>query len=172
MEYILNNTILALLEYPNATLLGINKMLSNKEYRNKVVANVKDPIVRSFWVDEFAKYTDRYMQEATPAIQNKIGQFTSNPLIRNIIGQPKSSFDIRTLMDERKILVVNLSRGLVGEDNAAWPASARRRFGTADVGRHSARDLGRSARSCGSAGRARTSPHWSAWRLCWIYRTW
>ncbi len=118
MEYILNNTILALLEYPGSTLLGVNRMLSDKTYRQKVVANVTDPSVRSFWVDEFAKYTERFAAEATPAIQNKIGQFTSNPLIRNIIGQPKSSFDLRRIMDEKKILIVNLSKGRVGEQNA------------------------------------------------------
>ena len=116
MEYILNNTILALLEYPDATLLGINKMLSNKEYRKKVVDNVKDPIVRSFWVDEFAKYTERFAAEATPAIQNKIGQFISNNLIRNIIGQVKSTIDARKIMDEGKIFIVNISRGKIGED--------------------------------------------------------
>ena len=119
MEYILQNTILALLEYPGATLLGVNKMLSDKEYRKKVVDNVKDPATRSFWVDEFAKYTDRFAAEAVPAIQNKVGQFTSNPLIRNVIGQPKSTFDLRTIMDEGKILIVNLSKGLVGEGNAS-----------------------------------------------------
>jgi hypothetical protein len=118
MEYILSNTLLALLEYPGATLLGVNKMLSDKAYRKKVVDNVSDPAVKSFWVDEFAKYTERFAAEATPAIQNKIGQFTSNPLIRNIIGQPKSSFDIRKMMDERKIMIVNLSKGRVGESNA------------------------------------------------------
>jgi hypothetical protein len=93
-------------------------MLINKTFRKKVVENVKDPIVKAFWVEEFAIYTDRYTQEATPAIQNKIGQFTSNPLIRNIVGQPKSSFDIRQMMDERKILIMNLSKGRVGEVNA------------------------------------------------------
>lgn len=117
MEYILSNTLLALLEYPGATLLGVNRMYTDKNYRKKVVENVKDPVVKSFWVDEFANYGDRYTQEATPAIQNKIGQFTSNPLIRNIIGQPHSSFDVRTLMDERKILIINLSKGLVGDTN-------------------------------------------------------
>ncbi|MEX0930864.1 MAG: type IV secretion system DNA-binding domain-containing protein [Candidatus Paceibacterota bacterium] len=118
MEYILSNTLLALLEYPDSTLLSVNRMLSDKKYRDKVVDNVTDPSVKSFWVDEFAKYTDRFAAEATPAIQNKIGQFTANPLIRNIIGQPKSSFDIRKIMDERKILIINLSKGLVGETNA------------------------------------------------------
>ncbi|MFH0804138.1 MAG: type IV secretion system DNA-binding domain-containing protein [Candidatus Zambryskibacteria bacterium] len=118
MAYILQNTLAALLEYPGATMLGINRMLSDKTYRQKVVDNITDPTVKSFWVDEFAKYTDRYAQEATPAIQNKVGQFTSNPLIRNIIGQPNSSFDIRKIMDEKKIFIVNLSKGLVGENNA------------------------------------------------------
>ena len=118
MEYILSNTILALLEYPGATLLGVNRMLADKDYRKKVVDNIKDLSVKSFWVDEFAKYTDRFAAEATPAIQNKIGQFTSNLLIRNIVGQEKSSFDIRKIMDEKKILIINLSKGRVGEVNA------------------------------------------------------
>jgi len=118
MEYILSNTLLALLEYPGATMLDVNRMLVNKNFRQKVVDNIKDPIVKDFWVGEFANYSDRYTQEATPAIQNKVGQFTSNPLIRNIIGQPKSSFDIRELMDQKKILIMNLSKGRVGEVNA------------------------------------------------------
>ncbi|MCE9629071.1 MAG: type IV secretion system DNA-binding domain-containing protein [Candidatus Vogelbacteria bacterium] len=118
MEYILNNTILALLEYPGSTLLGVNRMFSDKEYRQKVVDNIQDPSVKSFWVDEFANYTERFAQEATPAIQNKVGQFSSNPLIRNIIGQPKSTIDFRKAMDEKKIFIINLSKGLVGEDNA------------------------------------------------------
>ncbi|OGG92951.1 hypothetical protein A3G63_00995, partial [Candidatus Kaiserbacteria bacterium RIFCSPLOWO2_12_FULL_52_8] len=117
MEYILTNTLLALLEYPDATLLGVNRMYTDKAYRTKVVNNVKDPVVKDFWTKEFANYGDRYTQEATPAIQNKVGQFTGNPLIRNIIGQPKSSFDIRTMMDEKKILIMNLSKGLIGETN-------------------------------------------------------
>jgi hypothetical protein len=117
MEYILSNTLLALLEYPGATMLDVNRMLVNKNYRKKVVDNVKDPIVKDFWNGEFASYSDRYTQEATPAIQNKVGQFTSNPLIRNIIGQPKSSFDIRELMDQKKILIINLSKGRVGDTN-------------------------------------------------------
>lgn len=118
MAYILQNTLMALLETPGSTLLGVNRMLSDKDYRNMVIANVQDPGVRSFWVDEFAKYNERYMQEAGDAIKNKIGQFTANPIIRNIIGQPKSSFDIREIMDEKKILIMNLSKGLIGETNA------------------------------------------------------
>ncbi|MDO8564890.1 MAG: type IV secretion system DNA-binding domain-containing protein [bacterium] len=118
MAYILQNTLLALLEYPGSTLLGVNRMLVDKEYRRLVVANITDPSVRSFWVDEFAKYTDRYTQEATPAIQNKVGQFTANPLIRNIVGQPNSTFNLRKMMDEKKIIIINLSKGKVGEGNA------------------------------------------------------
>jgi hypothetical protein len=119
MEYILNNTLLALLEYPNSTLLGIMKMFSDKEYRRSIVDNLQDPVVKSFWVDEFAKYTQRLETEAVAAIQNKVGQFIANPLIRNIIGQPHSSFDFRKVMDEGKIFIANLSKGKVGEDNSA-----------------------------------------------------
>lgn len=118
MEYILNNILLALLEYPGSTLVGVNRMLSDKDYRKKVVENISDPSVKAFWVDEFAKYGEKYMQEAGAAIQNKIGQFVANPLVRNIIGQPKSSFDIRDVMDNRKIMIINLSKGRVGEANA------------------------------------------------------
>lgn len=118
MEYILNNVVLALLEYPDSTLLGINRMLTDNAYRKKVVDNITDPSTKSFWVDEFAKYTDRYTKEATPAIQNKVGQFTANPLIRNIIGQPKSTFNFRDAMDGKKIIIINLSKGRIGEGNA------------------------------------------------------
>lgn len=118
MEYILTNTLLALLEYPEATLLGVNRMLSDKVYRKEVISHVTDPSVKTFWVEEFANYTERMAAESVPAIQNKIGQFTANALIRNMIGQPKSSFNIRELMDEKKIMIVNLSKGRIGETNA------------------------------------------------------
>lgn len=116
MEYILNNTILALLEVPDSTLLSINRMLADKDYRKTVVANLKDPIVKLFWVNEFAKYADKFATEATAAIQNKIGGFISNNLIRNVIGQAHSTIDMRRIMDEGKILLVNISRGRIGED--------------------------------------------------------
>lgn len=118
MEHILNNTILALLEYPGSTLLAVNRMYADKGFREEVVSKVTDPAVRSFWNEEFAKWDERFMREATAAIQNKIGQFTANPLIRNIVGQQKSSFDIRKMMDEKKIFLVNLSKGRIGEQNA------------------------------------------------------
>ena len=118
MEYILTNALLVLIEYPDTTLLSVNRLFSDKAYRIQVVNFCKDPAVKAFWTEEFANYTDRFAAEALPAIQNKIGQFTGNPLIRNIIGQPHSSFDIRKIMDEKKILIMNLSKGLVGETNA------------------------------------------------------
>jgi len=119
MEYILNNILLALLEYPDATILGVNRMLADKDFRNKVVDKVTDPGVKAFWTDEFAKYGERYMQEAGAAIQNKIGQFVANPLIRNMMGQPKTSFDLRDAMDKQKILIINLSKGRIGEQNTS-----------------------------------------------------
>ncbi len=119
MEYILQNTLLALLEYPGSTLIDVNRMLTNKTFRTAVVEQVSDPIVKAFWTEEFAAFTDTYTREATPAIQNKIGAFISNPLIRNIIGQATSSFDLRKIMDEKKIFIVNLSKGRMGESNAS-----------------------------------------------------
>jgi len=118
MEYILNNSILALLEYPGSTLLGVNRMLADPEYRKKVVERITDPVVKAFWIQEFGRYTQRYEVEATAAIQNKVGQFISAPLIRNIIGQVQSSIDMRKVMDEKKILILNLSKGRIGEDNS------------------------------------------------------
>jgi type IV secretory pathway TraG/TraD family ATPase VirD4 len=93
-------------------------MLADPEYRKKIVERVTDPVVKSFWVNEFARYTQRYEVEATAAIQNKVGQFISNPLIRNIIGQVKSKIDMREIMDSGKILIANLSKGKIGEDNS------------------------------------------------------
>lgn len=118
MEYILSNTLLALLEFPEATLLGVNRMLAEKDYRDMVIKNITDASVKAFWVDEYNKWDPRYAKEAGAAIQNKIGQFTSNPTVRNIIGQTKTSFNMRDMMDNKKILFVNLSKGQVGESNA------------------------------------------------------
>ncbi|MFA6609015.1 MAG: type IV secretion system DNA-binding domain-containing protein [Candidatus Paceibacterota bacterium] len=118
MEYILTNIILALLENDNQSLLGVNRMLTDKDYRKFMVSNVTDPTVKEFWEKEYASYTERFAQEAAPAIQNKVGQFVGNPLIRNIVGQQKTSIDLRDAMDSKKILIVNLSKGKVGEGNA------------------------------------------------------
>jgi len=119
MQYILNNTLLALLENPGATLLGILRMFSNQDYRKQVVDNLKDPVIKAFWQDEFSKYSQRFETEALAAIQNKVGQFVSNPLVRNILGQPHSSLNMRDIMDSGKIFICNLSKGRIGEDNSA-----------------------------------------------------
>lgn len=118
MEYILNNTILALLEYPGSTLLGVNRMFSDPDFRKRVVEKITDPIIKSFWITEFARYSQTYEVEATAAIQNKVGQFISAPLIRNIIGQVQSAINMREIMDKGKILIANISKGRVGEDNS------------------------------------------------------
>ena len=119
LEYILRNAILALLEYPGSTLLGVTRILVDKKYRSRVVEKVTDPVVKTFWTDEFSQWNDRVLQEVISPIQNKVGQFLSSSLIRNIVGQTKSSFDVRELMDDRKILIMNLSKGRIGEDASA-----------------------------------------------------
>jgi len=118
LEYILRYTILALLDYPNSTMLDITRMLTDKAFRKEVLSYCTDQVVMQFWTIEFASWNDKFQAEAVAPVLNKVGAFTANPIIRNIIGQPKSTFNIRKIMDEGKILVVNLSRGLIGEDNA------------------------------------------------------
>ena len=118
LEYILRYSLLALLDYPNSTMLDITRLLTDKKFRAGVITYIDDPVVKNFWVTEFASWNDKFAAEAVAPVLNKVGAFTANPMIRNIIGQPKSTFNIRKIMDEGKILVVNLSRGLMGEDNA------------------------------------------------------
>jgi hypothetical protein len=119
LEYILRYTLLALIEYPQATMLDITRLLTDKPFRASVLEHVTDPVVRNYWTVEFASWNDKFASEAVAPVLNKVGAFTANPIVRNIIGQPKSSFNIREIMDQRKILIVNLTRGLVGEDNAS-----------------------------------------------------
>ncbi len=119
MEYILNNAILALLDTPGTTLLGITRILVDKEYRQKIVENIKDPVVKAFWVNEFEEWRDQFRNEAIAPIQNKVGQFLSTALVRNIVGQSKSTIDIFEIMNTGKIFLVNVSKGRIGEDNSA-----------------------------------------------------
>lgn len=119
LEYLLRNAILALLDYQDATLLGIPRMLVDNTFRKKVIARIQDPVVKAFWVDEFSKYNQQFLTEAISPIQNKVGQFLSSSLIRNIVGQVTSVIDLRKVMDEGKILLMNLSKGRIGEDNSA-----------------------------------------------------
>lgn len=119
MEYILNNTILALLDTPGSTMLGIPRMLVDKDYRQKIIANLKDPVIKAFWVHEYEAWQDKFRNEAIAPIQNKVGQFLSTSIIRNVVGQSKSTINIFDMMNERKIFLVNVSKGRIGEDNSA-----------------------------------------------------
>jgi len=119
LEYILRYTILALLDRPTTTLLDIARMLTDKKFRQETLDYCQDTVVLNFWKVEFGSWNDKFVNEAISPVLNKVGAFTANPIIRNIIGQPKSTFNIREIMDEGKILIVNLSKGLIGEDNAA-----------------------------------------------------
>jgi len=119
LEYILRYTILALLDRPTTTMLDITRMLTDKKFRNETLDYCQDTVVLNFWKVEFASWNEKFVSEAIAPVLNKVGAFTANPIIRNIIGQPKSTFNVRQIMDEGKILIVNLSKGLIGEDNAA-----------------------------------------------------
>ncbi|MFH1201042.1 MAG: type IV secretion system DNA-binding domain-containing protein [bacterium] len=118
MEYILNNCILALLDTPGTTLLGIPRMLVDKDYRQKIIANLKDPVIKAFWVHEYEAWQDKFRNEAIAPIQNKVGQFLSTSIIRNVVGQSKSTINIFDIMNEGKIFLVNVSKGRIGEDNS------------------------------------------------------
>jgi len=119
MEYILNNAILALLDTPGSTLLGVNRILVDKDYRQVILNNVKDPVVKSFWINEYEQWKDQFRNEAIAPIQNKVGQFLSTAIIRNIVGQSKSTIDIFDIMNSGKIFIVNVSKGKIGEDNSS-----------------------------------------------------
>ncbi len=118
LEYILYNAVSALLECQNQSLLGVNRLLIDDEYREKVIGQVKDPFLRAFWVEEYANYDERFKREAIAPIQNKIGQFFLNPVIRNILGQVKKKVDIPFVMDNGRLFIANLSKGQLGHDKA------------------------------------------------------
>ena len=119
MEYILANCILALLDTPGTTLLGIPRMLVDRDYRQKIINNLKDPVVKSFWVNEYEEWEARYRNEAIAPVQNKVGQFLNVSFVRNIVGQAKNTIDVEDIMNNQKILLVNVSKGRIGEDNSA-----------------------------------------------------
>jgi hypothetical protein len=118
MEHIMNNCILSLVENPGNTLLGINRLLVDRDFRRKIISNIKDPVVKAFWITEYEQWQDKFRSEAIAPIQNKVGQFLSTALVRNIVGQVKSTINPREIMDERKILIMNLSKGRIGEDSS------------------------------------------------------
>jgi len=117
-EYVLHNSVAALLDTPNTTLVDVYRLLIDPSFRQTVIANIQDPLVRVFWTDVFGKYTERFASEVMSPIQNKVGQFLTGPYLRNILGQPKSTFNLGQVMNDRSILLVNLAKGRIGEDRA------------------------------------------------------
>ena len=118
LEYILYNAASALLECRNQTLLGVNRLLTDDHYREKIIRQVKDPFIRAFWAEEYANYDERFKREAIAPIQNKIGQFLLNPVVRNILGQVKKKVDLSFVMDNGRLFIANLSKGQLGHDKA------------------------------------------------------
>jgi hypothetical protein len=119
LEYILRNSLMTLAEYPNATLKDVPLLLTNRDFRAKVVDTIQDPTLKTYWLDEFNRMTEKLQQEAIAPILNKVGQFVTSPLIRTVIGHPKSTIKLDDVMNQGKILLANLSQGRLGEDNAA-----------------------------------------------------
>ncbi|MDA1209079.1 MAG: type IV secretory system conjugative DNA transfer family protein [bacterium] len=123
LEHVLRYTILALLDSPNTTVMSILKMLSDKNYRQKIVARIDDNVVKSFWVSEFAAWSEKYDADAITPLLNKVGQFVATNMMRNVVGQPDTLFDIRDVMDNKKILLMKVSKGLLGEENSSLMGS-------------------------------------------------
>ncbi|MEX2043649.1 MAG: type IV secretion system DNA-binding domain-containing protein [Patescibacteria group bacterium] len=119
LEHILRNTVLALLDYPESTLLDVPKLLANEPFRKRVIEHIDDPVVKNYWVDEFSNYTERQRVEAIAPIQNKVGQFLASTTIRNIVGQKHTAINMREAMDNGKIILLKLSKGELGEDASA-----------------------------------------------------
>ncbi len=118
LEYVMRYAILALTYYPETTMLDVVKILTDKDFRKKVLTYVEDPVVKTFWLKEFSTYNDKFATEAVAPILNKVGQFTASPTIRNIIGQTKDTFEFEDAMNSQKIILVDLSSGKIGEDNS------------------------------------------------------
>ena len=119
MEHILRNAIYALLEQKEATLADILRLFGDKSYRKEIARSLKNPIVRQFWEKEYERYSFGYRADGVASIQNKIGAFLADPLMRRILTEPQDDLRIRSIMDEGKVLLVNLSKGEIGEDSAA-----------------------------------------------------
>jgi hypothetical protein len=117
MEYILGHALAALLDHGGLTILALPRLLADDAFRERVTAKVTDPIVRAFWRDEYARYDRRFRLEAIAPLQNKIGRLLANAPIRNVFGQARNRFDAGFIMDRGRIMIANLSKGVVGEDH-------------------------------------------------------
>lgn len=120
LEHVFRFTCLALLDYPNATMHGMMSLLTDRNYRQKVVEHIEDEMVKRFWAIEFADWSEKFDTDAIIPLVNKLGQFLSNPLLRYIFGQKDNKIDIEKIMNERKILLINLSKGKLGEENSSF----------------------------------------------------
>lgn len=119
IEHVFRYTTLAMLDYPNSTIVGMMKMLTNRKFRQKVIPQINDSVVKHFWANEFSSWSEKFDNEAILPLVNKLGQFLSNHLIRNIVAQPKNKFSFNDIMNNEKVLLIELSKGKLGEENAA-----------------------------------------------------
>ena len=123
LEHVFRFTALALLDYPEATMRGMISMLTDRNYRQRVIEFIEDEMVRRFWAIEFADWSEKFDAEAIIPLVNKLGQFLSNPLLRNIFGQKENKIDLEKIINQNKIILVNLSKGLLGEENSSFLGS-------------------------------------------------
>lgn len=118
LEQILRNSVALLLDTPGSTLLGLSRLLVDEAYRGRLLANCRNPMVRAFWTQQIADWTDGYIAEALSPVQNKVDALLSPPILRHIIGQPHSTLDLSQIMNERRVLIANLSKSALGEGPA------------------------------------------------------
>lgn len=120
LEHVFRFTVLALLDYPYATMRGMISILTDRNYRQKVIEHITDDMVKRFWAIEFADWSEKFDTDAIIPLVNKLGQFLSDPMLRNIFGQVENRIDLERLMNEEKIVFINLSKGKIGEENASF----------------------------------------------------
>ena len=120
LEHVFRFSVLALLDYPHATMRGMISLLTDRNYRQKVIEYIEDDMVRRFWAIEFADWSEKFDTDAIIPLVNKLGQFLSNPLLRNIFGQKGNKIDVETLMNQKKVILINLSKGRLGEENSSF----------------------------------------------------
>jgi type IV secretory pathway TraG/TraD family ATPase VirD4 len=120
LEHVFRFTCLALLDYPHATMRGMISMLTDRNYRQKVVEYIEDDMVKRFWAIEFADWSEKFDTDAIIPLVNKLGQFLSDPMLRNIFGQKENKVDLEHLINQKKIILINLSKGRLGEENSSF----------------------------------------------------
>jgi hypothetical protein len=120
LEHVFRFTTLALLDYPHATMRGMISMLTDRNYRQKVVEYIQDDMVKRFWAIEFADWSEKFDTDAIIPLVNKLGQFLSDPMLRNIFGQKTNKIHLDELMNTQKIILINLSKGKIGEENSSF----------------------------------------------------